>query len=298
VSSGGTLSSTRIRVSAISELKEFSGKDNDEDRARNWFSKVKSAFTRDQAPDSEKCLWFGDLLSGLARNWYRQLSRTTRNEWKTVARLFQTQYCGRGVSVARQYYHARKRPDESPLENLHRLIVAGLRAQLAVKDGSVEVRREHVDHFIETLDDRDLVNQLALLMIPDADKLKETPRARQRAKARQGKTVYGSIKPKPKTPNGAALSAAARAVRAIRAALNSSDSELATSEGEGDLRKIYSATAPDQPTQATPAHNQQRPPHTIGAPIARSDQAEKTAHTNLALTADRQSIPNLVAGRD
>jgi hypothetical protein len=150
VASGGTLSSTRIRVSAVSELKEFSGKDNDEDRARNWFSKVKSACTRDQAPDSEKCLVFGDLLSGPARNWYRQLSRTTRNEWKTVAKLFQTQYCGRGVSIARQYYHARKRLDESPLEYLHRLNVAGLRAQLAIKDGSVEVRREHVDHFIVT----------------------------------------------------------------------------------------------------------------------------------------------------
>jgi hypothetical protein len=116
--------------------------------------------------------------------------------------------------------------------------------------------------FIETLDDRDLANQLALLMISDADKLEETLRARQRAKARQGKTVYGSIKPKPKPPNGAAPSAAARAVRAIRAAPNSSDSELETSgsEGEGDLRKIYSATAPNQLTQATPAHDQRRLP--------------------------------------
>ena len=37
----------RIRVSAITELKEFAGKDNDEDRARGWISKVKSAFLRD-----------------------------------------------------------------------------------------------------------------------------------------------------------------------------------------------------------------------------------------------------------
>ena len=34
----------RIRVSAMTELKEFSGKDRDEDRARSWISKVKSAF--------------------------------------------------------------------------------------------------------------------------------------------------------------------------------------------------------------------------------------------------------------
>ena len=48
----------RIRVSAIYDLKEFSGKDNDEDRARNWIGKVKSSFLRVQAPESEKCLVF------------------------------------------------------------------------------------------------------------------------------------------------------------------------------------------------------------------------------------------------
>ncbi|GMF22422.1 unnamed protein product [Phytophthora fragariaefolia] len=206
-SGAGTVSATRIRVSAISDLKEFSRKDRDEDRARSWFSKVKSAFVRDQAPDSEKCIVFGDLLTGPARNWYRQLSRSTRSDWKGLAKSFQIPYCGRGVSVARQYYHARKRSDESPLEYLYRLNVAGLRAQLSIKDGSTEARREHVDHFIETLEDRDLANQLALLRIPDADTLEETLRSQERAKARQGKTVYGSIRPKPKAPAGAAPSA-------------------------------------------------------------------------------------------
>uniref|UniRef100_A0AAV1T405 Uncharacterized protein n=1 Tax=Peronospora matthiolae TaxID=2874970 RepID=A0AAV1T405_9STRA len=54
----------RIRVSAMTELKRFSGKDRD----RSWISKVKSAFLRDQAPDEEKCLVFDDLLTGPARN--------------------------------------------------------------------------------------------------------------------------------------------------------------------------------------------------------------------------------------
>ena len=50
---GGGISTQRIRVSAISDLKEFAGKDHDEDRAINWIGKVKSAFLRDQAPDSK-----------------------------------------------------------------------------------------------------------------------------------------------------------------------------------------------------------------------------------------------------
>ncbi|KAJ8554696.1 hypothetical protein ON010_g9789 [Phytophthora cinnamomi] len=74
-STGSTLIQ-RVRISAISDRKEFSGKDPDEDRARAWVDKVKSAFLRDQASDKEKCLTFADLLSGSARNWYHQLPRS------------------------------------------------------------------------------------------------------------------------------------------------------------------------------------------------------------------------------
>ena len=108
--SGG--SPQRIRVSAMKELNIFSGKDRDEDKARSWISKVKSAFLRDQAPDEEKCFMFGDLLLSPARNWYNQLSRSTRHKWKQLLNCFMIQYGGDGVSVARQYYLARKRSDE------------------------------------------------------------------------------------------------------------------------------------------------------------------------------------------
>ena len=61
-------------MSAIADLKDFTGQDKDEDRARSWVSKAKPAFLRDQAQDDEKCMVFGDLLTGPARNWYSQLS--------------------------------------------------------------------------------------------------------------------------------------------------------------------------------------------------------------------------------
>jgi hypothetical protein len=79
-------------VSAISELKEFSGKDRDEDRARSWLNKAKSAFVRDQAPDDEKCLVLGDLLAGPAGTWFRQLSGTTRSNWKSLYEEFPTNF--------------------------------------------------------------------------------------------------------------------------------------------------------------------------------------------------------------
>ena len=74
----GGLSNQRIRMSAMAEMKEFSGREKNEERARNWISKVKSAFLRDQAPEVEKCLVLSDLLTGPARDWYNQLRRSTR----------------------------------------------------------------------------------------------------------------------------------------------------------------------------------------------------------------------------
>uniref|UniRef100_A0AAV1UVL7 Retrotransposon gag domain-containing protein n=1 Tax=Peronospora matthiolae TaxID=2874970 RepID=A0AAV1UVL7_9STRA len=63
----------RIIPEATSDLKDFHGSDQDEDRARSWVTTVKIAFKSDQAPDDEKCFVFGGLLTEKAQNWYRQL---------------------------------------------------------------------------------------------------------------------------------------------------------------------------------------------------------------------------------
>ena len=57
---GKDVSAQRIRVLAISDLEELSGKY----RARSWIGKLKSGFPRDQAPDDEKCLFYGNLMVG------------------------------------------------------------------------------------------------------------------------------------------------------------------------------------------------------------------------------------------
>ncbi|KAL4163229.1 hypothetical protein KRP22_014808 [Phytophthora ramorum] len=252
--SNGTSMIQRVRISAISDLKEFLGKDQDEDRARSWISKVKSAFLRDQASDEEKCLTFADLLAGPAKNWYRQLSRTTRSKWSDLLRCFQVQYCGLGVSVAWQYYHARKRSDESPLEYLHRLNVAALRTRLKIKDGEPKDRREHVDHFIETLGDQDLADQLTLLRLPDADALEEVLRARERAKSRQKRSAFGS-KYRQKAAATAPTAPAKRAVHAIQIQGSDPESDLGSegSDAEGDLRRIYLASGEEKSREVTNA---------------------------------------------
>ncbi|OWZ03646.1 LOW QUALITY PROTEIN: hypothetical protein PHMEG_00024584 [Phytophthora megakarya] len=145
------------------------------------------------------------------------------------------------------------------MEYLHRLNVAGMRARLQIKDGPAATRCEHVEHFIETLDDCDLVDQLALLRLMDPEDLEETLRARQRAKARQGKAHAGSNKFRQKsTPeNQSAPAKNARVVRAIQKAEDSSESEsdASGSEQEDECRRVYLAESKERGIQApTPAH--------------------------------------------
>ncbi|GMF47055.1 unnamed protein product [Phytophthora fragariaefolia] len=208
-----------------------------------------SAFLRDQATDAKKCLTLADLLSGPAKNWYRQLARSTRKKWPDLLKSFQIQYCGLGVSVARQYYHARKRSDESPLEYLHQLNVAGLRARLKIKDGGSKERREHVDHFIETLGDQELSDRLTLLRPPGVNELEEVLRALDRAKTHQKKAAFGSSKYRQKDPNTPAPTAPTKHMRSIQiqAVDPGSDSGSDRSDGsdEGHHRRIYLAGSGD-----------------------------------------------------
>ncbi|OWY91905.1 hypothetical protein PHMEG_00039308 [Phytophthora megakarya] len=200
----------RVRISAISDLKEFTGKDMDEDRARAWINKVKSAFQRDQASEEEKCLTFGDLMVGSAKNWHRQLSRTTKTKWADLLESFQTQYCGLGMSI---------------------------------KDGNAKARREHIDHYIETLDDPELADRLTLLRLADVDDLEEVLRRRERAKSRQRRSAFGS-KFRQKVPASAPTAPARAAVRAIQTHDPSSESDGVSgsdgSDSEGDREGFFS----------------------------------------------------------
>ena len=49
--------------------------------------------------------------------------------------------------------------------------MAAIRAKVPIQDGSAAARKEHVNHYIGTLDDRDLARMLTMLRLGDADDL-------------------------------------------------------------------------------------------------------------------------------
>ncbi|OWY90590.1 hypothetical protein PHMEG_00041213 [Phytophthora megakarya] len=91
------------------------------------------------------------------------------------------------------------------------------------------MRRKHVDHYIETLEDPDLAERLTLLRMTDADDLEEVLRAR--AKNRQKKAAFGSSKYRQK-PTNSTPPAPAKQVRAIQIQANDSGSD-SESDGSG-----------------------------------------------------------------
>ncbi|KAE9338326.1 hypothetical protein PF008_g12120 [Phytophthora fragariae] len=152
--------------------------------------------------------------------------------------------------MARQYYQARKRSDESALEFLHRLNVAGLRARLKVKDGGTKERKEHVDHFIETLGDPELADKLTLLLLSDADDLEEVLRALDRAKSRQKKTTDGSSRYRQKAAPSPSPAASTKQVRAIQIQAPDSESDSNSDGSDSDRdehRRIYLAASDEHP---------------------------------------------------
>ncbi|OWZ12183.1 hypothetical protein PHMEG_00014692 [Phytophthora megakarya] len=100
---------------------------------------------------------------------------------------------------------------------------------MEIKDGSAKEQREHVDHYIEMLEDQDLAERLTLLRLTGADDLEEVLRARNRAKIRQKKAAFESSKYR-KKPINTAPPAPAKQVRAIQIQANDSGSD---SESDG-----------------------------------------------------------------
>ncbi|KAE9105794.1 hypothetical protein PF006_g21525 [Phytophthora fragariae] len=221
----GGLGIARVRLSASSELKEFSGRDAGDEKARLWLNRLKSAARRDGMTGEEVCGQFSDLMSGPARQWYLQLPKRVKKSWTVLMEQFRVQYCGKGVPMASRYYHAAQRPDETPLDYLYRLNVTGLKANVPYADGKTEEKREHVEHFIRTLNtqEAELASRLTLMEVADSEALEKKLRARQRGLAHQNKALFGSNKFRQKAPTPPTQPA--RAVHAIHVAPDEYDSE-------------------------------------------------------------------------
>ena len=155
------------------------------------------------------------------------------------------------VSVGRLYYHARKRSNETTLEDLYRLNVAAIRAKILIRDGSPTTRKENMNHYIGTLDDRYLARMLTVLRLGDADDLEETLNGCENTEVREAHASMGSGKFRQRVvPQAAQVPAKpSRAVREIHVGSDSSGSDIDSCGSDTDLdrRNVSLAAAADRP---------------------------------------------------
>ena len=251
---GVSATTTRIRMSATQELKEYDGRSFDEEKARSWFSKIRAALESDQYTDLEKCRKFPTLLKGPAKNWYTELPRHDRIQWKTLAEKFQVQYCGKGTSKLKQYNDMRRRDTEDPLDYLFRLNTAAIRARIRLHNGSPEEKKEHVEHFIETLQDEDLADDLTKLCLRDEDGLQTVLQEMRKRVVRRGGQGKKTAAQKERVGRSAN-----RKIHALARAVIQSDSERSESEPDSEedqtsddeitmMAKIFAAMKAKAPT--------------------------------------------------
>ena len=102
-----------------------------------------------------------------------------------------------------------------------------IRAKIPIREGSPSVCRERVEHFIGTLDDRDLKKQLMVLRLEDADDMRETLRTYRRIESRQFWSAMrlSKFQQRPTSASTPTPSKPTRSVRAIHVESGSSGSD-------------------------------------------------------------------------
>ncbi|OWY93286.1 hypothetical protein PHMEG_00037374, partial [Phytophthora megakarya] len=136
IGSEGSSLIQRVRISAISDLKEFTGKDMDAPE----HGSARSGNRKGETPH----------VCGSDGGTSQELAPTVKSDYQDQMGGFTGKFPD---TILRSRYvsgmAARKRSEETPLDYLYRLNVAALRAKLKIKDENPKTRREHVDHYIE-----------------------------------------------------------------------------------------------------------------------------------------------------
>lgn len=123
------------------------------------------------------------LLEGPPKNWYRQLKTSTKATWRTLLAAFQTKFCGDAISLLHKYHEMRRMPTEDFVDYLYRLNAQVRRANREYESG--KEGKEHVQHFLNLVQDRELVKTLTPLCIRDVETLKEVLTEMRRAEERK-----------------------------------------------------------------------------------------------------------------
>ncbi|OWY91674.1 hypothetical protein PHMEG_00039646, partial [Phytophthora megakarya] len=105
-------------------------------------------------PPNDWCMAFELSLQDGALHWYRQLPRKTRRTWKLLS------------DASTKYYSAKREDKEHVCDYLNRLNGYARNAGVQFENGGREAK-DHVEHFLDTCDDRGLEERLCHVRVKD-----------------------------------------------------------------------------------------------------------------------------------
>ncbi|KAE8972249.1 hypothetical protein PR002_g26575 [Phytophthora rubi] len=138
-----------------------------------WLRKFMYGMKRTHTPTNEWCMAFELSLQDGALHWYRQLPRKTKRTWKLLSDAFIKYYSSKFTQSAKtRYYSANREDKEHVCDYLNRLNGYARNDGVQFENGGREAK-DHVDHFLDTCDDRGLEERLCHARLKDIHDLEE-----------------------------------------------------------------------------------------------------------------------------
>ncbi|OWY94889.1 hypothetical protein PHMEG_00035256 [Phytophthora megakarya] len=130
----------------LGNIKQFSGYRNKSEKSIQWLRTFIYEMKGTHTPLNDWCMAFELSLQDGALHWYRQLPRKTRRTWKLLRDAFIKYYCSK-------FNHS---------------------AKLGVQfENKGRVSKDHVEHFLDTCDDRCLDERLCHVRVKDIHVLED-----------------------------------------------------------------------------------------------------------------------------
>ncbi|OWY94245.1 hypothetical protein PHMEG_00036081 [Phytophthora megakarya] len=149
----------------LGNINAFSVYTNKSKKSMQWLRTFIYEMKGTHTPPNDWCMSFELSLQDGALHWVRQLPRKTRRTWKHLSDAFIKYYCSK-------YYSAKREDKEHVCDYLNRLNGYARNAGVQFENGGRKAK-SHVEHFLDTCDDRGLEGRLCHVRVIDILDLEE-----------------------------------------------------------------------------------------------------------------------------
>ncbi|OWY97023.1 LOW QUALITY PROTEIN: hypothetical protein PHMEG_00032548 [Phytophthora megakarya] len=139
-------------------LEKFNEKASRDNRV-NWWERFSDMASQGSWSDTMKIRQFRSRMPTAIWDWFTQLPKSTRHDWKQMSRRLRKLYIGTTDSYSERYFTMKMTDHETPLRFFYRLNAAAVKAEVKFKSSS-KLRESHIRRFIKKLRNDQLTTAL------------------------------------------------------------------------------------------------------------------------------------------